>query len=152
MNDVYYIYGDDIDWCYRFQKHGWKNLFTPDPKIIHHIGATTAQKPKVFRLQRHGSELIFLKLYRSRVVFYLARLLIAMNLSLRIPYWLLKALLKKNERENAINNADTYFSGALFCLVNWKKLLMNQDTIEEKLKNNVGVVGVCVEELNESGA
>ena len=55
MDEAYFFYGDDPDWCCRFKKNGWKNYFTPEAEIIHYGGATTIQMPKVFKLQLSGS-------------------------------------------------------------------------------------------------
>ncbi|MFC1634161.1 glycosyltransferase family 2 protein, partial [Planctomycetota bacterium] len=63
MDEAYYVYGDDPDWCYRFEKQGWKNLYTPHATIIHHGGQTTRQRPQKFKLQLYGSTLIFMKLH-----------------------------------------------------------------------------------------
>lgn len=137
MDEAYYVYGDDPDWCYRFKKSGWKNLFTPDAKIVHYGGQTTKQRPQEFKLQLCGSRLIFMKLHRSRPVFTLACLIVALSLFLRIPYWIVKALINKDERENAIKTAGTYLTGGFYCLVDWKRLLMNRKAMEERLKNNI---------------
>ena len=113
------------------KKNGWKNLFTPDSEIIHYGGATTKQMPKVFKLQLYGSHLIFMKLHRSWLTFIVARLLTALFFFLRVPYWLAVALLRRNERNGSIRNAETCLVGGSYCLVNWKKLLMNSETIGE---------------------
>ena len=100
-----------------FQKNGWKNLFTPEAEIIHYGGQTTKQKPRKFRLQRQGSQLIFLKLHRGELIFQLARVVMAFSLFLRIPYWILKAFINKKERESAVGMAGTYLIGGFYCLV-----------------------------------
>jgi GT2 family glycosyltransferase len=97
MNEIYFVYGDDPDWCYRFKKNGWKIMFTPDAQIIHYAGQTTRQMARVFRLQLHGSGLIFMKLHRSVLTFLLARFLTALFLLLRTPYWFLRGMLRKKD-------------------------------------------------------
>jgi len=61
MDERYFVYGDDPDWCYRFKKAGWKVMFSPEGRIIHYGGQTTSQKARAFRLQLEGSKLIFMK-------------------------------------------------------------------------------------------
>ncbi len=133
MDETYFVYGDDPDWCYRFKKNGWKILFTPDPQIIHYGGQTTKQMTGKFRLQLSGSRLIFMKLHRSKLVFSFARLLIALFLFLRVPYWLAVAMLQKNEREKSIQTVKTYLICGFYCLADWKKLLMNKEALEGRL-------------------
>lgn len=133
LDKRYFIYTEEIDWCYRFKKNGWKILFTPEPEIIHYGGQTTKQMTGKFRLQLSGSKLIFMKLHRSKLAFPFARFLIALFLFLRVPYWLAVAMLHKNEREKSIQTAKTYSIGGFYCLVDWKKLLMNKEAIERRL-------------------
>lgn len=141
MDEAYYVYGDDPDWCYRFNKAGWKNLFMPHAQIIHYGGQNTSHRPEKFKLQLYGSILIFMRLHRSRLEFILACILVALTLFIRIPYWVLRALFDKNEREQAFKTVKTYSKGGFYCLTDWKKLLMNRDVLNKRLKSNVARVG-----------
>jgi GT2 family glycosyltransferase len=133
MDERYFVYGDDPDWCYRFKKKGWKIMFSPEGRIIHYGGQTTSQKARAFRLQLEGSKLIFMKLHRSRAAFPFACLLVGMFFFLRAPYWLTFGLLKARQGKKPIEQAVTYLIGAWRCWTNWKKLLMNKDAIEGML-------------------
>ena len=35
MDDRYFMYAEESDWCYRFWKRGWRCLFTPRARIMH---------------------------------------------------------------------------------------------------------------------
>ena len=133
LDKRYFIYTEETDWCYRFKKNGWKILFTPETQIIHYGGQTTEQMSEKFRLQLSGSMLIFMKLHRSKLTFTFARLLIALFLFLRVPYWIAVAMFHKNERKKSIQTAKTYSIGGFYCLADWKKLLMNKGAIEGRL-------------------
>jgi len=130
MDPRYFVFGDDPDWCYRFGKAGWKIMFTPEPEIVHYGGQTTKKKADKFLLQLYGSNLIFMKLHRSRLSFPFARLLIALFFILRVPYWYAAAMFHKNKRKESIQTAKAYLIGCFYCLTNWKKLLMNKEAIE----------------------
>jgi GT2 family glycosyltransferase len=132
MDELYFVYGDDPDWCYRFSKNGWKIMFTPDSEIIHYGGQTTRQMARKFRWQLHGSRLIFMKLHRSRWEFPFARLLSASFFLLRVPYWLIRTAFRKDERHKSFETAMTYLIGGFYCLADWKNLLMNRDAITNK--------------------
>ena len=43
-DEDFFFYGEDLDWCYRFQEKGWKVVFYPHAKIIHHKGASSGMK------------------------------------------------------------------------------------------------------------
>ena len=133
MDEIYFFYGDEADWCYRFEKSGWKNMFMPYAKIIHYGGATTKRMPDTFRLQLCGSHLIFMRLHRSKPAFACARLLMALFLFVRVPYWYLNALFNKEKRQASIKTGTTYLAGAGHCLNGWKNLLMNKEAVAKKL-------------------
>ncbi|MBN2180468.1 MAG: glycosyltransferase family 2 protein [Sedimentisphaerales bacterium] len=133
LDERYFIYAEETDWCYRFRKNGWKVLFTPAAEIIHYGGQTTRQMSKEFKLQLYGSILIFMKLHRSKFTFPFARFIVSLFFFIRVPYWLVKALLDKNDSKNSIDTAKTYLAGSFYCLTNWKKLLMNKEVVKDKL-------------------
>jgi hypothetical protein len=132
MNEIYFVYGDDPDWCYRFSKYGWKIMFTPEAQIIHYGGQNTKQMAREFRWQLHGSQLIFMKLHRNKLAFPFARSLMALFLLLRAPYWLAVGIFHKGKRSESLGTAGTYLIGGLYCLGNWKKLLMNRESLKGK--------------------
>ena len=132
LDQRYFIYAEETDWCYRLKENGWKVLFTPEPEIIHYGGQTTKQIAAKFRLQLSGSILIFMKLHRSKLSFLFARILIALFFFLRIPLWLAKTLVGKSSYKESIATVKTYLLGGFYCLTNWKKLLINKEVLNEE--------------------
>jgi GT2 family glycosyltransferase len=43
MDEQFFMYAEETDWCYRFKAKGWKNRFTPSAEIIHIGGASAAK-------------------------------------------------------------------------------------------------------------
>ena len=41
FDEDFFMYGEDLDWCFRFQEAGWKIYYTPDTRIIHYKGEST---------------------------------------------------------------------------------------------------------------
>lgn len=41
FDEDFFMYGEDLDWCYRIQKAGWKICYTPSTRIIHFKGEST---------------------------------------------------------------------------------------------------------------
>jgi len=130
MDERYFVYGDDPDWCFRFKKAGWKIMYTPESQIIHCHGKTTQHMKREFRLQLSGSSLIFVFLHGGKTAFIFSRFIMALFFLLRIPYWLLIGLINNKKRKMALHTAVTYLIGFWYCSTNWKKLLMNEDVIE----------------------
>lgn len=116
MDERFFLYGEETDWCYRFKQAGWKILFTPYAEIIHLHGASTRQRRGEMLLQVYGSILLFLKKHRGRLTHALACLLLAIFFLLRVPYWLLMAIISRNGRNNHLLIARTYIVGAVKAL------------------------------------
>ncbi|MFV1980602.1 MAG: glycosyl transferase family 2, partial [Rhodothermia bacterium] len=43
FDEDFFMYGEDLDWCFRFGQAGWKVYYTPDTQIIHFKGESTKQ-------------------------------------------------------------------------------------------------------------
>ncbi|MCX7761739.1 MAG: glycosyltransferase [Candidatus Kryptonium sp.] len=41
LDEDFFMYGEDIDWCYRIKKAGWKIYYVPLTQIIHFKGEST---------------------------------------------------------------------------------------------------------------
>ena len=45
LDDTYFMYGEDLDWCFRFKQYGWRIVYVADA-VIHHIKrASSRQQP-----------------------------------------------------------------------------------------------------------
>ena len=52
FDESFFMYGEDLDLCYRIQQAGWKIFYTPETQIIHYKGESTKK-----------SELRYVKLF-----------------------------------------------------------------------------------------
>ena len=43
FDEDFFMYGEDLDWCYRIQEAGWRIYYTPETQIIHYKGECTKQ-------------------------------------------------------------------------------------------------------------
>jgi hypothetical protein len=41
LDEAFFMYGEDLDWCYRIQQAGWKIYYVPLTQIIHYKGEST---------------------------------------------------------------------------------------------------------------
>ncbi len=60
MDEGYFMYAEEVDWCLAMRRAGWQVWYQPGARIIHHGGASSRQR----RPQREAD------LYRSRVRFF----------------------------------------------------------------------------------
>lgn len=57
LDEEFFIYGEDMDWCKRFRLAGWKNAFVPSAQAVHYGGASSANAPVRFYVEMHKAEL-----------------------------------------------------------------------------------------------
>ncbi len=116
MDEIFFMYGEETDWCYRFHKAGWKVMFTPDAEIIHLGGASSRQMKPEMVLQLRGSILLFLKKHKGFWTHAAACLLVAVFFLLRIPYWLAMAIISGSDGDKHFQTVRTYLKGVLEAL------------------------------------
>ena len=77
LDEAFPIFFNEVDWCLRCKRAGWKIYFTPDVEIIHYGGASTTQVGAAMAWEsRRGLLSFYAKHYRA-VWFWPFRLLIA---------------------------------------------------------------------------
>ena len=117
MDEQFFMYGEETDWCYRFKEAGYKVVFMSSAEIIHLGEQSTRQVTAQMILVRRGSRLLFFKKHKSRFVYASACLLIALFFLLRVPYWLGMALFsEKKERRGYLRITYTYIVGVFYAL------------------------------------
>jgi len=122
LDEQFFMYGEETDWCYRFKRAGWKVMFTPVCEIIHLGGQSSRQKRSKMILQLRGSILLFMKKHNSSLKHAFACLLVALFFFLRVPYWLIRAVFSRNNKSDDILIARAYLAGACKALLGTESL------------------------------
>ena len=59
LDDHYFMHCEDLDWCMRFRKNGWRIVFDPRAEALHHQGYCSASRPVAVELYKHRGMLRF---------------------------------------------------------------------------------------------
>ncbi len=66
LDEGYFIHCEDLDWCYRFSKAGWKVLFVPNVAVIHVKGACSSDQLHMINWHKHkGMVRFYRKFFRD---------------------------------------------------------------------------------------
>jgi GT2 family glycosyltransferase len=97
MDEDYFMYYEETDWCYRFARQGWKMLFWPGAMIIHPDGGghSSGTQSVRLRVQMQKSMLIFFRKHYGTLHCLLARLLLSAYTGLRCVALTLPTLAKR---------------------------------------------------------
>ena len=68
LDERFFMYAEDVDWCYRFKQAGWEVWYQPTARVMHHIGGSSRTLPLRTMLERHRSMYYFYKKHYSRGV------------------------------------------------------------------------------------
>lgn len=59
LDDGYFMHCEDLDWCMRFRQKGWRILFVPDARMIHHKGHSSKSRPIFVEWHKHKGMIRF---------------------------------------------------------------------------------------------
>jgi len=45
LDEDFFLYGEDLDWCLRMRLAGWAVVYTPEVSVVHEQGASAARRP-----------------------------------------------------------------------------------------------------------
>lgn len=67
LDEGYFMHCEDLDWCMRFRQKGWKIMFVPDAKVIHHKGTCSKTRPYFVEWHKHkGMMRFYRKFFRQQ--------------------------------------------------------------------------------------
>ena len=59
MDERFFMYWEDVDWCKRMWDMGWKVMYWPGVKIMHHVGGSSESRVVRSVLEFHKSALLY---------------------------------------------------------------------------------------------
>ncbi|MEE3260128.1 MAG: glycosyltransferase, partial [Candidatus Latescibacterota bacterium] len=66
LDEDYFMYGEDIDWCYRIHQAGWKVFYVPTTEIIHFRGESGRGVPLRILYRKSQAMSIFVNKHMAR--------------------------------------------------------------------------------------
>jgi GT2 family glycosyltransferase len=101
LDEGFFMYAEETDWCYRMQKAGWRVYFTPDAEVVHYGGGSgKAMSDRVFA-EFSGSQSRFYRKHYGLWGALALRLSLIAGAILRIPVYAALALVGGPRRQKA---------------------------------------------------
>ena len=95
LDEDFFMYGEDIDWCYRIKQAGWVNYYYPLTQIIHYKGASSQRKPFKIIYEFHRAMLLFHRKHYRHKYSAFTNTLVYIGVWLKLAAALLKNQLKQ---------------------------------------------------------
>ncbi len=89
MDEDFFVYAEEADWCRRFRRTGWRCVFAPVGRILHCDGGgqSTRQVSVPMYVQLHKSLLIYHRKHYGWFAALLARVVLLTSMVLRWSLW-----------------------------------------------------------------
>lgn len=100
LDETFFFYGEDVDWCRRFRTAGWKVCFYPEAEAIHYGGGSSTADPSRFNAELQRAMLRVWEKYHnwtSTLIYLLVGMLYHF---LRIPVSGLRCLRRSGRAAN----------------------------------------------------
>ena len=52
LSEDYFLFGEDMEWCYRLREAGFPVVYLPDAKVVHHGNQSATQRAPEWRIRR----------------------------------------------------------------------------------------------------
>lgn len=67
LDERFFMYGEDVDWCRRFTQKEWKIVFCADAEALHYGGASSANAPIKFDIEMQRANYQYWRKHHSRI-------------------------------------------------------------------------------------
>ncbi|HUN55336.1 MAG TPA: glycosyltransferase family 2 protein [Smithella sp.] len=84
LDERFFIYVEEVDWCKRFRNAGWDIVFMPDASVIHHDASSSSKDPLRFSAELLKSKIKYWKKHRGKIAVLIFLLITVMNHGVRL--------------------------------------------------------------------
>ena len=84
LDEDYFFFIEETDWCFRMRKGGWKIYHLPDIKVYHLQGQSKEKNPSKAWIEYYRSSYTFFKKNRSAFSYYTLRILRVVKLIINL--------------------------------------------------------------------
>jgi GT2 family glycosyltransferase len=93
LDEEYFMYSEELDWCRRIKDAGWRVFYLPQARIIHHVGKSSEQAITDRHINFQRAKLRYFRKYHGRFAATSLRAFLLLIYSWQIIIEALKGLL-----------------------------------------------------------
>lgn len=84
LDEDYFLFFEETDWCYRIKKAGWKVYHVPQAEIYHFQGKSAEKDIKRAKVEYYRSRYHFFKKHRGRLQWFILHIGLAVRLKINL--------------------------------------------------------------------
>ena len=84
MDESFFMYSEEVDWCYRFKAAGWKVYFTPEVETVHIWGGSSKAVKVETLIRLYRARVQFFRKHYGRLTAFLYKIVLGFNSLVRV--------------------------------------------------------------------
>ena len=98
MDEGFFMYAEEIDWCRRAANDGWGIVFYPDAVAVHHGRSSSSKDPGRFAVEQQYSVLRYWRKHHHALPFAGWRMIQSIQWGARLARYTVRYITRRNER------------------------------------------------------
>ena len=79
MDEAYFMYSEELDWCRRVKQAGWDVVYLPTAQVVHHYGKSSDQAVTHRHINFNRAKLRYFRKYHGKYVTFVLRFFLLFN-------------------------------------------------------------------------
>jgi GT2 family glycosyltransferase len=93
LDEGYYMYSEELDWCRRIRADGWRVVYHPAARVVHHVGKSSEQAVTARHINFQRAKLRYFRKYHGRAVAALLRIFLLSSYAWQLVLEMVKGAL-----------------------------------------------------------
>lgn len=93
LDERYFMYSEEIEWCYRLKQYGWSIVYLPSAAVVHHEGASSRQNVPQRQIHFDSSKVLLYRQLFGKVSAWSLHVFLLMTYLVRIVIEMTKGLI-----------------------------------------------------------
>ncbi len=120
LDEGFFMYAEETDWCYRMHQAGWKVYFTPEAEVVHYGGGSGKTLAAQVFAEFSGSQSRFYRKHYGRRGAMALRISLILGALLRIPLYSAVVLFSASRRRKTMTTLQTWVNILRWNLWLWR--------------------------------
>ncbi|MDH4222569.1 MAG: glycosyltransferase family 2 protein [candidate division Zixibacteria bacterium] len=122
LDENYFMYFEDTDWCYRITRAGWKVVFLPEVKVIH-LGGASADRSnrgllydKTLTRELFNSLFYYFRKFHGGFSVLILKIFIPLSLIIRMLKWIFAYIFRQIDVKEFSYKMSSFYQMIKYCL------------------------------------
>ena len=84
FDEGFFMYSEEVDWCRRMKAAGWRVVYFPPARVIHHAGRSSEQVPAATHIRFNASKVRYFRKYHGPLAAEIVRGVLLANFAFQL--------------------------------------------------------------------